>query len=201
MSEAGITALTIVVGFQQAMIRAFLDGMGKAPFPIEIIENPAYERGSIVSLQTAKFRLVEGCIFMDADVLYPSALLRRLVETPHENAVLIDTRSDETGEEMMVGITDGRVRAIARKVSPLGTWDLIGESVGFAKVSGEGGRVMARLLDEEVTAGRLDQEYEAAMSQAFGQVPWGFERVDDFAWTEIDFPEDVERAKAIAAKS
>jgi choline kinase len=77
-------------------------------------------------------------------------------------------------------------------------WDFAGESVGFFKVSAEGGRVMKRLLDEEVNAGRLDQEYEAALDRAFHEADFGFERADDFAWTEIDFEEDVVKARKLA---
>ena len=36
------------------------------------------------------------------------------------------------------------------------------------------------------------------MNEAFAEVTWGFEPVDDFAWTEIDFKEDVEKAKLLA---
>jgi choline kinase len=200
MAEAGITALTIVVGFHASMIRDALAQI-TSPFPIELVDNPRFERGSIVSLHTASVRIAEGCIFMDADVLYPAALLGRLVTSKHDNAVLIDTRSEETGEEMMVGVTADRVMAIARKVSPLGTWDLIGESVGFAKVSAAGGKIMTRLLQTEVEAGRLDQEYEAAMNIAFSEITWGYEPVGDVDWTEIDFPEDVVRANEIASRS
>jgi len=220
LAKAGITALTIVVGYEQQMIRSFVadhrsgwrfpvgGGPGATPLPIDFIENPEYLRGSIVSLQKASDLLVErgeGAIYMDADVLYPSALMRRLVETKHQNSVLLDNRSEESGEEMMLGVKADRVWAIARKVSPIsppsgGSWDLIGEAVGFAKVSGEGARVMKRVLDAEVAAGRLDQEYEAAMNIAFKEVPWGFERVDDFAWTEIDFQEDVVKARKLVSE-
>jgi hypothetical protein len=72
--------------------------------------------------------------------------------------------------------------------------------VGFAKVSADGARVLSRLLDTEVEAGRLDQEYEAAMNVAFGESIWGYEPVGDAAWTEIDFQEDVVKAEAIAAQ-
>jgi choline kinase len=97
---------------------------------------------------------------------------------------------------MMVATRGGRAVKIARRVGP--GWDFAGESVGFAKVGPEGGRVMKRLLDEEVAAGRLDQEYEAAMDRAFAEVAFGHERVDDFPWTEIDFEEDVVRARELA---
>ncbi len=202
MSEAGITALTIVVGFEKERIAAALAELPRT-LPVELVENPRFVHGSIVSLQVAGEHLLEGAVWMDADVLYPAALLRRLVSSPHENCVLLDGRSEESGEEMMVAVRAGRVAKIARRVGqgPGGDaprWDFAGESVGFTKVGPAGGRVMKRLLDEEVAAGRLDQEYEAAMDRAFAEVPFGHERVDDFAWTEIDFEEDVIKARTLA---
>jgi choline kinase len=188
MVEAGITSLTIVVGFQRELIAAAIDRIHPT-LPVELIDNPRFVHGSIVSLQVAADRLLEGAIWMDADVLYPPALLARLVTSKHDNCVLLDGRSEESGEEMMVGVKDGRAAKIARRVGS--EWDFAGESVGFTKVGPEGGRAMKRLLDEEVSAGRLDQEYEAAMHRAFAEVPFGYERVDDFAWTEIDFEEDI----------
>jgi choline kinase len=200
MTAAGITSLVVVVGYEQHQIRDALDRLAPE-LPIEVVENKDFVRGSIVSLQRGLPALRrDGGLFMDADVIYPSALLRRLVTSKHDNCVLVDPRSSETGEEMMVGITAGRVRAIARRVTPLGTWDQIGESVGFAKVGPAGADVMGRIIDAEVAAGRLDQEYEAAMNVAFGEVPWGFEPVGEVEWTEIDFAEDVEKAKGIAER-
>lgn len=197
MVEAGITKLTIVVGFQKEMVGAAIERIRPA-LPVELIENPRFVHGSIVSLQVAADRLLDGAIWMDADVLYPAALLRRLVTSAHENCVLLDGRSEESGEEMMVGVRGGRARQIARRVGQ--GWDFAGESVGFTKVGPEGGRVMKRLLDEEVAAGRLDQEYEAAMQRAFAEVTFGYEKVDDFAWTEIDFEEDVVKARKLVAQ-
>lgn len=195
MAEAGITALTVVVGFEKERIVAALSQLAPA-FPVELIDNPRFVHGSIVSLQVAGERLLGGAVWMDADVLYPAALLARLVTSKHDNCVLLDGRSEESGEEMMVGVRAGRAARIARRVGS--DWDFAGESVGFARVGPEGGRVMKQLLDEEVAAGRLDQEYEAAMERAFARVPFGYERVDDFAWTEIDFEEDVVKARKLA---
>jgi choline kinase len=194
--ESGVTQLTLVVGFQHAMIEAALAPL-RLPLEVELIKNERFVHGSIVSLHVAASRLAGGGLWMDADVLYPAALLRRLVTSPHENCLLVDAGSEETGEEMMVGVRGGRVLKIARRVGK--DWDLAGESVGFAKVGPEGGRVMQRLLAEEVAAGRIDQEYEAAMDRAFQEVAFGIERVDDLPWTEIDFEEDVEKATRLAA--
>jgi choline kinase len=202
LAAAGVGGLTLVVGYEQHRIRGFVaERLPRPPLPIDFVDNPDFVRGSIVSLHRGVSRLTgEGGLFMDADVLYPPRLLARLVGSSHESAVLIDPRSEETGEEMMVGAAGGRVRAIARRVKHLGAWDTVGESVGFAKVGPTTARVVATILGREVEAGRLDQEYEAAMNLAFQEVPWGYETVQDLPWTEIDFAEDVERARAIAAE-
>ncbi|MEZ4301513.1 MAG: phosphocholine cytidylyltransferase family protein [Polyangiaceae bacterium] len=196
MKEAGVTALTIVVGFEQQQIRDALASLA-APFPIDLIENPDYLRGSILSLLTAvrAGRLDDGGLWMDADVLYPSELLRRLVASRHDNCLLIDPCSDETGEEMMVGFYRDRANKIARRVGP--NWEIAGETVGFAKAGRAAMQVLRRILEDEATAGRVDQEYEAAMDKAFAEVAFGYERVDDLAWTEIDFPSDIEKALAL----
>lgn len=200
LGRAGASALTIVVGFNAAMVRDAVARRGKLPLPVDFVENPDFVRGSIVSLQKASQLLLEGAVWMDADVLYPVALLASLFASKNESCVLLDRRSEETGEEMMLGVRDGRVRAVARRVSPMGPWDLVGEAVGFAKVGKQGGAVMKRILDAEVAAGRLDQEYEAAMNIAFGESTWGFEPVDAYPWTEIDFQEDVEKARGLVAE-
>jgi len=193
MHEAGIDSLTIVVGFEQDQIRGALAKIA-APFPIDFIENPDFVRGSILSLQVATKagKLDGGGIWMDADVLYPPELLRRLVTSRHDNALLIDASSEESGEEMMVGFRHDRANKIARRVGP--NWDVAGETVGFAKAGPEAMRVLKRILDDEIAAGRVDQEYEAAMDKAFAEVAFGFERVDDLPWTEIDFQHDIEKA-------
>jgi choline kinase len=97
---------------------------------------------------------------------------------------------------MMLALRGERVTRIARRVGA--DWDLVGESVGFFKVSPEGATVLERILEHEVSEGRLDQEHEAALDLALPEVEFGHERVDDFPWTEIDFPEDVGRAEQLA---
>ena len=78
----------IVVGYEQQMIRSFVgDRRSQWTLPIDFIENPEYLRGSIVSLQKASNLLLDGAIYMDADVLYPPELLRRLVTSRHENCL------------------------------------------------------------------------------------------------------------------
>lgn len=204
LEGAGVTALTIVTGHAKDALEAALandlEARRAAGRPlgldVELRFNERFEHGSLVSLHCAFDRLAQGGIWMDADVMYPTALLRRLVASAHASCALLDGRSEEQGEEMMLGVRDGRLHRIARRVGD--GWDLVGESVGFFKISAADASVLAAVLAEEVAAGRLDQEHEDGLDKALPRLSFGYERVDDLAWTEIDFPEDIPRAEALA---
>lgn len=195
-AACGITEMTVVAGFQRERVAEELARI-RPPIQVAIVDNPRHDRGNILSLHLAADRLEGGGLWMDADVFYPTALLHRLVTSSHQDCVLLDPRATETGEEMMAGVRAGRVARVARRIG--GGWDLAGETVGFTRVSAAGARAMRRLLAEEVTAGRDDAVYEAALDRALTEVAFGYERVDDLAWTEIDFEEDVARAEQMAA--
>ena len=196
LAACGVERAAVVAGFQRDRVEAELARL-RPPLPVELVVNERWERGNILSLHVAANHLDGGGVWMDADVLYPTELLRRLLGSPHEDCLLLDPRATETGEEMMAGIKGGRVARIARRIGP--GWDLAGEAVGFTRVGAEGARVLRRCLDEEVAAGRIDAVYEAALDRALPELRFGFERVDDLPWTEIDFEEDLARAEAIAA--
>jgi choline kinase len=68
--ESGITALTIVVGYRRETIAEAVERLHPS-LPIELVDNPRFLHGSIVSLQVVADRLDLGGIWMDADVLYP----------------------------------------------------------------------------------------------------------------------------------
>jgi len=76
-----------------------------------------------------------------------------------------------------------------------GDFDVIGESVGFLKVSRTDATFLRAILDELVAQGRDAIEHEEAYPVFLSQRVVGFERVDDLPWTEIDFPEDLQRAE------
>lgn len=204
LEAAGVSALTIVTGHaRDALARALdedLEARRQRGQPlgleVELVFNERFEHGSLVSLHCAFSRLERGGLWMDADVMYPTELLRRLVTSPHASCALLDGRSEEQGEEMMLGARDGRLLRIARRVGE--DFDTIGESVGFFKISAPDAAILRRVLEEEVSAARLDQEHEDALDKALTKLTFGYERVDDLDWTEIDFPDDIPRAESLA---
>ena len=193
LQKLGISRIVVVVGYEKDKIRSSMRHLIGQSEPVKFLENPDYKKGSILSLWTARGEFTDDLLIMDADVLFPDDLLSRLIHSRHPNAFLLDPRSESTGEEMMLMVKGGRVHRIARKVD--GKYDLLGEGVGFLKVSRKDLPMLEEALASLITAGHHDADYENAIDLFLQKTNVGYEPVGSLPWTEVDFPEDVERAE------
>ncbi len=192
LAAAGVKAAVVVIGYGGEMIRQRI-GPCYAGIEIAYVFNPDYAKGAILSLWSARDAFDDDLLIMDADVLFPVALLERLIHSPHANCFLLDASAVNTGEEQMLLTRGGRVVNIVRGGS--GDFDVIGESVGFLKVARADVPVLRAILHELVTQGQDMIEHEDAFSLFLAQRDVGFERVDDLPWIEIDFPADLAQAE------
>jgi len=192
LGAAGVDEAVVVIGYRGDMIKQAIGG-DCGGVRVRYVFNEQYEKGAILSLWSARAEFDDNILIMDADVLFPVALIERLVRSPQANCFLLDGSAENTGEEQMLLTRDGRVLSIIRGGS--GDFDVIGESVGFLKVSRTDAPLLRAILDDLVRQGRDSIEHEEAFPIFLAQRVVGFERVDDLPWTEIDFPEDLERAE------
>jgi len=192
LGAAGVTEAVVVIGYRGDMIRQTIGALW-AGVRVRYVFNDRFEKGAILSLWSAREEFDDDILIMDADVLFPVVLINRLVRSTHVNCFLLDAGAVNTGEEQMLLTRGGRVLNIVRGGS--GDFDLIGESVGFLKVSRTDAPLLRAILDDLVAQGRDSIEHEEAFPLFLAQREVGFERVDDLPWTEIDFPADLERAE------
>jgi choline kinase len=189
----GVKSAVLVVGHRQEQIRAAV-GENYRGLSIQYVVNDQYNRGNLYSLWLARGSFDDDLLIMDADVLYPASFVRRLVTSPHPNALLVDESVRQASEERMAIIRGGRVVALTKKV-PKEEPDLIGEGVGFLKVTREDSRAVLAAMEPFVQKGELDMEYEDTWEAFFRAVPVGYEKIGGQPWIEIDFPEDIVRAE------
>jgi choline kinase len=194
LRAAGVAEAVVVVGHCQEQIRRL--GARVGGLPIRYVENADYRRDSIRSLWAARDLLDADTLLMDADVLFPQALLRRLVECPAASALLIDPGFTDTGEEVKVFVRGGRVLALGKKVEPLPPHDLVGEGVGFLKCAAAHASLLRACMAEVLEDETRYHEYEDAIDLLVRRVPVGWADVGGLPWTEIDFVEDLRRAEA-----
>lgn len=191
----GIRAVTLVVGYRADDVTPHLEALRPLVDQLDVCMNEEFMHGNVLSLRHGLRSLQDDgdVIVMDTDVLYPRRLLIRLLESNSDNAVLLDPSAAAGGEEMMVGARGPRVHRIRRDLD-VEAWETVGETVGFLKVRGGDIPALLTCVDRTVEAKGPDQEYEEAYELFFAERTVGFAAVDDLPWTEIDFPEDIERA-------
>lgn len=195
--ENQIEELMIVTGFQSEMIETHLKD---SALPIQYIYNERYTEGSIISLYCAlEIHFTEPeFILMDADVLYGPEMIKRLVHTEIENCLLLD-RDFIPGDEPVKICVDknGRINEFRKKVAADLDYDIQGESVGFFKFNKLIGSSLLGRINDYLSKGENDTPYEEAIRDLIKIYPeqFGYEDITGIPWIEIDFPEDIERAK------
>lgn len=191
--KGGIKDISIVVGHLGEKIKKCI-GKEYSGTAINYILNRDYETGSVLSVWAAKEYFDDDMLLMDSDVIFESAILERLIGSKNGNCFLMDKNYMETGEEMKVAARLGRVMQIARRITE--EHDEIGEGVGFFKLSKKYRKELLIVLKETI-ADDKGSDYESALDKLVRRVPVGFEDVTGLKWTEIDFENDIEKAKAL----
>lgn len=193
LAWAGVAETVLVVGHCADQVRA-LAGRRWRRMRVDYVHNPAYARGSCLSLWAARDYLAEPALVMDADVLFPREFLRRLLDAPVPSAFLVDTALVDTGEEVKYYTRGARVIALGKKAMPE-TWERVGEGVGFFRCGAEAGPEVVRHLERVIADSAGRSEYEDALHLLVQGRYVGWVDVTGLPWTEIDFAEDLQRAR------
>lgn len=196
LKRRNIARVVLGTGYRQEAIEAELQHR-PAGLNVESVYNPDYALGSVVTLWALRDYLRAGdeVLLMDADVLCDHRLLDRLIDSRHCDCVLLD-RDFEAGEEpVKLCVKDGRPVEF-RKNPPL-VGDYCGESVGFFRLAAETAARLAATAQRYIDSARTGEPYEEALRDVLLAHPqrFGFEDITGLPWIEIDFAEDIDRAK------
>jgi len=197
LARIGATRLTVCLGYRHELIAEELSR--HARLPVTVLVNPDFRQGSVRSLWTARAALRSGgdVLLMDADVLYAPRLLATLAASGHANCFLLDRNLPPGDEPVKICVRDGRIVEFRKKPDPGIRWDFAGESVGFFKFSPAAATELAETTEHYIAAGRHDEPYEEAIRDMIlaGNQALGYEDITNTPWIEIDFPDDVRRAR------
>jgi choline kinase len=198
LKGAGVADVVLALGYRHERIEAELDRLRWQPRP-EIVLNPRYELGSVLTLHTAAEALTRGgdVLLMDADVLYDERIAAALVAGDGPcNRVLIDRDFEAGDEPVKLCVKDGVPVELRKRLEADLQYDGIGESVGFFRFDAAGARRLAALVAGYVERDCAHMPHEEAVRDLLRERSHAFEVADvtGAPWIEIDFPTDVIRA-------
>ena len=198
LHRCGVRRADLVIGYEADLVIEHVGWLFVRP-DVAFHFNPRYRQGSVVSLMAASETLNSGedILLMDADVLYHPAILERLVKTQHANCFLLDRDFAPGDEPVKIAVRDGMMVDFRKQLDKRLQYDFLGESVGFFRLGPECAARIALECKRFDAEGLADAPHEEALRNLLLQDPssFGFEDVTGLPWIEIDFPEDVIRAR------
>jgi len=163
------------------------------------VVNHEFDEGSVLSFHVSLPHLSaisQPMLLMDGDVLYPAAMLRRLIDSVHPTALLLDRDYSVADDDpVLVPVKGGRPIDFRKKWS--GDADLVGESVGFFKIAPADVPLLQTETNRRAagTAAQRKESYDEVLRALVVAGRFGYEDVTGLPWIEIDFPQDIERAR------
>ena len=198
LSYYKIGEIIIVTGYGSEMISRELAGI---PYSenIKFVPNPDYKQGSMISMLKGLEALDDNNDFllMDADVLYDHRIIEKLVKTKNSNCFLLDRDFMPGDEPVKICVRDGIMIEFRKKIAEDLVYDYQGESVGFFRFTGQTANQLIQSARDYLQQGEVNLPYEECIRDLLLAKPgqFGFEDVTGLKWLEIDFPEDINRAK------
>ena len=191
--KQGIKRFVFVVGYQKDMlINHILEVLDKEQ--AVFIENPIFDKtNTLYSLYLTKDQMNEDFIYFNADVLFHPDLLEKLVKGEEKNLLLIEKK--KTGEEeVKVLVNDGLISEIHKQIDPL---KAEGEFIGIAKFIKKDLDLFKKCLETGVANHQENNYFEYAVNMMCLKTELIPIYTAGLPCIEIDFPEDLERAKTI----
>src|SRR5579862_2071035 len=188
LRAAGINDIIVVVGCGADRVRR------QCGLSATYVENARFaQTNSLYSLWLARHLLLDGFVVMNCDVLFHPQLLADLITARHDDALLIGYQDDDPfgDEEMKVKVRRGCVVEISKT---LANDEADGENVGIVKFGSDGARMLADVLDRRIAGGGVRDWAPRAFGDFARVRPLHAVATRGYPWTEIDFPEDYERA-------
>jgi choline kinase len=198
LAASGIEEAVVVTGFRDQLIEDALDRRrtaGEGP-ATRTVFNPFYKvADNTGSLYMARAELAGDTLVWNGDTMVSRQLMARVVGNDRPGiCVTIDRKGDYDSDDMKVVEEGGRLRAIGKRLDE----GVNAESIGLLAFRARG-------------AERFRAAIEAAMRSAEGTTIWYLRVIHHLAqesdvwtldiqgeqWGEVDFPEDVDRAREL----
>ncbi len=187
LAQVGISDVVIVVGFEQEQIRDLVGASARY-----VLNERFAETNSMYSFLLSVNLIHEDVIVMNSDLYFHPALPARLQELGGD-ALLYDSASGEEDEQMKVRVDRGRLVEMSKVMR---SDRVCGENVGMLRLSPKCMRRVAHAARAIVAAGGERAWLAAAINHVAVDHPIRCVDVTGWPWVEIDFPEDLARARS-----
>lgn len=200
--KAGVADFAVLVGFKAHLFEPVLDRLGRqySHCRFRTIFNPFYSvSDNLASCWMLRPQMDGDFLLVNGDTLFPAAALETLFASPAAPVtVTIDKKAHYDDDDMKVVLKGTRLTAIGKHLDGA---RIDGESIGLLYFRGEGPALFAEMLDRVVReSDGLRKFFLSAIGELAGRHEVQTQSIEGKDWQEVDYPLDLERARALVAE-
>ncbi|MFQ6616061.1 MAG: NTP transferase domain-containing protein [Fidelibacterota bacterium] len=199
LQSLGVSHVVLVVGYFREMVVAHAEhSFPEMTFSV-ITNDHFFETNTAYSLYLCRETIRESDILlMNADVLFPESLIQRVLHSPASNVLAVEPKPCGREEVKVIAGDGDRIVAIGKELIQENS---LGEFIGVAKFSRSFNGKLSQSLTDLVEAGGKADYFEAAVHPLLATSNVSYVDISDLPSIEIDFLEDLERARELVQKS
>ena len=194
LKNLGVIDITMIVGYHREMLMMNVEkNFPDLNFNF-VINHHYFETNTAYSIHIGRDKLDSQVLLMNADVIYPEALLEKVFSSNYKTVLAVDIKA--CGKEE-VKVIDGGQNKIVAIGKDLIEEQCLGEFIGVAKLSKDFVDIFRRSISDLVDAGGKNDYFEAAIQPLLDKVDTHFIDISEYPCLEIDFLEDLESAREL----
>ena len=194
LKNLGVIDITMIVGYHREMLMMNIEkNFPDLNFNF-VINHHYFETNTAYSIHIGRDKLDSQVLLMNADVIYPKALLEKVFSSNYKTVLAVDIKA--CGKEE-VKVIDGGQNKIVAIGKDLIEEQCLGEFIGLAKLSKDFVDIFKRSISDLIDAGGKNDYFEAGIQPLLDKVDTHFIDISEYPCLEIDFLEDLELARAL----
>jgi choline kinase len=195
----GVQEAVVVTGFHDELIEQAIGARSGGP-KMRTVYNPFYKvADNTGSLFMAREELSGDCLVWNGDTLVSRELMRRVLANDRSGiCVTIDRKDGYDDDDMKVVEEGGRLKAIGKRL-PLESVNA--ESIGLLAFRAGGAEQFREAIEQAIRTPEGTTIWYLRVIHHLAQSVdvWTLDIKGD-EWGEVDFPPDVENARALTAR-
>ena len=194
LKNLGVIDITMIVGYHREMLMMNIEkNFPDLNFNF-VINHHYFETNTAYSIHIGRDKLDSQVLLMNADVIYPKALLEKVFSSNYKTVLAVDIKA--CGKEE-VKVIDGGQNKIVAIGKDLIEEQCLGEFIGLAKLSKDFVDIFKRSISDLIDAGGKNDYFEAGIQPLLDKVDTHFIDISEYPCLEIDFLEDLESAREL----
>ena len=194
LKKLGVLDITMIVGYHREMLMMNVErNFPDLNFNF-VINHHYFETNTAYSIHIGRDKLDSKVLLMNADVIYPMALLEKVFSSKYKTVLAVDIKA--CGKEE-VKVIDGGQNKIVAIGKDLIEEHCLGEFIGVAKLSKDFVNMFVRSISDLIEAGGKNDYFEVGIQSLLDKVDTHFIDISEYPCLEIDFLEDLEAAREL----